>query len=110
MSSRFCTSSIVVLISTHSIIGIHLPLVESHPRNTHDCLPCYRANINAFQSYHFVLEGVVVDLPMNNEKAVALKVLITFLEEFQSESGNLHTRKRLHAVLLAATNARHKVD
>jgi hypothetical protein len=47
---------------------------------------------------------------MNNEKAVALKVLITFLEEFQSESGNLHTRKRLHAVLLAATNARHKVD
>jgi hypothetical protein len=44
------------------------------------------------------------------EKAVALEVLSAFMEELRSESVNLCTRKRLDAILLAATNAGHKID
>jgi hypothetical protein len=99
-----------MLITMHSVIGIHLPHIETHPRNTHDCIPCYGANINAFQRYHFVPEAVVVDLPVNVEKAVALEVLTTFLEELRFESMNLCMRERLHAFLFAAIDAKHKVD
>jgi hypothetical protein len=44
------------------------------------------------------------------EKAVALEVLSAFMEELQSKSVNLCTRKRLDAILLAATNAGHRID
>ena len=44
------------------------------------------------------------------EKVVALEVLSTFMEELQSESVNLRTRKRLDAILLAANDARHRID
>jgi hypothetical protein len=44
------------------------------------------------------------------EKAVALEALSAFLEELQSESVNLSTRKWPDAILLAATNAGHKID
>jgi hypothetical protein len=43
------------------------------------------------------------------EKAVALEVLLAFLEELQSESMNLCTRERLDAILLAATDAGHRI-
>jgi hypothetical protein len=52
----------------------------------------------------------VVDLPVYVEKAVALEVLSTFMEELQSERVNLRTRKRLDAILLAATDAGHRID
>jgi hypothetical protein len=110
MSLRFCHSNIAVLISTHSIIGIHLPLVVNIPRNTRDFIPCFGVNINAFQRYHFVLKGVVVDLLVNVKKAVALKELSTFLEELRSKSVNLRTRDRLHTSLLAANDAGYRVD
>jgi hypothetical protein len=41
------------------------------------------------------------------EKAVALEVLSAFMEEMQSESVNLRTRKWLNAILLAAIDTRH---
>jgi hypothetical protein len=44
------------------------------------------------------------------EKAVALEVLSDFMEELRSKSVNLCTRKWLDAILLAATNAGHKID
>jgi hypothetical protein len=44
------------------------------------------------------------------EKAVAFEVLSTFMEELQSKSVNLRTRKRLDAILLAATDAGHRID
>jgi hypothetical protein len=51
-----------------------------------------------------------VDLPVYVEKAVALEVLSTFLEELRSESVNLSTRKRLDVILLAATDVGHRID
>jgi hypothetical protein len=44
------------------------------------------------------------------EKAVALEVLSTFMEELRSKSVNLRTRKRLDAILLAATDAGHRIN
>jgi hypothetical protein len=44
------------------------------------------------------------------EKAVALEVLSAFMEELWSESVNLHTRKRLDAILLAAIDTGHRID
>jgi hypothetical protein len=44
------------------------------------------------------------------KKAVALEVLSAFMEELRSESVNLRTRKRLDAILLAATDAGHRID
>jgi hypothetical protein len=44
------------------------------------------------------------------EKAVALEVLSAFMEELQSESVNLRTRKRLDAILLATTDIGHRID
>jgi hypothetical protein len=110
MSLWFCCSNIVLLICTHFGVGVYLPTVVSCPRYTHDCIPCYGANINAFQYYHFVSKGIVVDLPLNIKKAVALEVLTTFLEELQFESMNLCTRKWLNTILLTANDARHRVD
>jgi hypothetical protein len=52
----------------------------------------------------------MVDLPVYVEKAVALEVLSAFMEELRSESVNLCTRKRLDAILLAATNVEHRID
>jgi hypothetical protein len=52
----------------------------------------------------------VVDLPVYVEKAVVLEVLSAFMEELQSESVNLRTRKRLDAILLATIDAGHKID
>jgi hypothetical protein len=52
----------------------------------------------------------MVDLPVYIEKAVALEVLSGFMEELRSENVNLRTRKRLDAILLAATNAGHRID
>jgi hypothetical protein len=43
-------------------------------------------------------------------KAVALEVLSAFMEELRSEVMNLRTRKRLDAILLAATDAGHRID
>jgi hypothetical protein len=37
-----------VLISTHFVIGIHLPSIVSDPKNTHDYIPCNGENINTF--------------------------------------------------------------
>jgi hypothetical protein len=51
-----------------------------------------------------------VDLPLYVEKAVSLEVLSTFLEELRSKSVNLSMRKQLDAILLAATNAGHRID
>jgi hypothetical protein len=51
-----------------------------------------------------------VDLPVYVEKAVAFEVLSVFMEELRSESVNLCTRKRLDAILLAATDAGHRID
>jgi hypothetical protein len=44
------------------------------------------------------------------EKAVALEVLSAFMEELRYESVNLRTRKRLDAILLAATDVGHSID
>ena len=44
------------------------------------------------------------------EKAVALEALSTFMEELQSKSVNHHMRKWLDVILLAANDARHKID
>jgi hypothetical protein len=44
------------------------------------------------------------------EKAVVLEVLSTFMEELRSESVNLRMRKRLDVILLAATDAGHRID
>ena len=44
------------------------------------------------------------------EKAMALEVLSSFMEELQSKSVNLCMRKCLDAILLAANDARHKID
>jgi hypothetical protein len=52
----------------------------------------------------------VVDLPVYVEKAVALEVLSTFMEELRSESVNLRMRKRLDVILLAAIDAGHRID
>jgi hypothetical protein len=93
MSLRFCLSNIAVLINMHSIIGVHLLPIESCPRNTHNCIPCYGANINAFQGSH--RRSQRYHLPVNVKKAVALEVLTTFLEELQSKSVNLCTREWL---------------
>jgi hypothetical protein len=51
-----------------------------------------------------------VDLPMHVEKAVVLEALSVFIEELQSESVNLCTRKRLDTILLVANDARHRID
>jgi hypothetical protein len=51
-----------------------------------------------------------VDLPIYIEKAMALEVLSAFMEELRFESVNLRTRKRLDAILLAAIDARHRID
>jgi hypothetical protein len=51
-----------------------------------------------------------VDLPLYVEKVVALEVLSTFLEELRSENVNLSTRKRLDAILLAASDTGHRID
>ena len=52
----------------------------------------------------------MVDLLVYVEKVVALEVLSTFMEELQYESMNLCTRKQLDAILLAATDAGHRID
>ena len=44
------------------------------------------------------------------EKVVALEVLFAFMEELQSESVNCYTRKWLDTILLAANDARHRID
>jgi hypothetical protein len=44
------------------------------------------------------------------KKAVALEVLSAFMEELRPQSVNLHTRKQLDAILLAAIDAGHKID
>jgi hypothetical protein len=44
------------------------------------------------------------------EKAVVLEILSAFLKELRFESVNLSTRKRLDAILLAATDAGHRID
>jgi hypothetical protein len=44
------------------------------------------------------------------EKVVALEVLFAFMEELRSESVNLRTREWLDEILLAATNAGHRID
>jgi hypothetical protein len=44
------------------------------------------------------------------EKAVALEVLSSFMEELRSESVNLRTRKRLDAILLVATDVGHRIE
>jgi hypothetical protein len=44
------------------------------------------------------------------EKAVVLEVLSTFMEELRSESVNLRMRKWLDVILLAATDAGHRID
>ena len=51
-----------------------------------------------------------MDLPVYVEKAMALEVLFAFMEELHSESVNLCTRKWLDAILLAANDARHRID
>jgi hypothetical protein len=52
----------------------------------------------------------MVDLPVYVEKAVALEVLSTFMEELRSESVILRTRKRLDVILLATIDAGHRID
>ena len=44
------------------------------------------------------------------KKVVALEILSAFMEELQSESVNHCTRKRLDAILLAANDARYRID
>jgi hypothetical protein len=51
-----------------------------------------------------------VDLPVYVDKAVALEVLSAFMEELQSESVNLRTRKRLDAIFLAAIDVGYRID
>jgi hypothetical protein len=53
--------------------------------------------------------GIVVDLPVNVKKVVALEILTTLLEELRSQNVNLHTRKRLNTILAAAIDGRHRV-
>jgi hypothetical protein len=53
--------------------------------------------------------GIVVDLPVNVKKAVALEILTAFLEELRSQSVNLRTKKRLNTILPAAIYDRHRV-
>jgi hypothetical protein len=52
----------------------------------------------------------VVDLPVNVEKAVILEILSTFLVKLRYENQNLHTREQLNTILLATSDAGHKVD
>jgi hypothetical protein len=44
------------------------------------------------------------------KKVVALEVLSAFMEELRSESVNLRTKEWLDAILLAATDAGHRID
>jgi hypothetical protein len=107
---QFCRSNIAVLINTHFVVGIHLPKVVSCPWYTLAYIPCYEADVNAFQCYHFVSKRVAVDPPVNVKKVVALEVLSTFLEKLQFESMNLCTKERLNTVIFTTSDARHKVD
>jgi hypothetical protein len=93
------------MISPHSVVGICFPMILSSSEYTHDCIPCNGANINAFQHYHFVPKGIIVDLPMNVKQAVALEVFSTFLEKLQSQRLNLHTREGLNTILPTTSNA-----
>jgi hypothetical protein len=77
---QLCYSNFVVLINMHSVVGIYLPMVVSCLRYIHDCIPCNGININAFQRYHFVPKGVVVDLLVNVKEGMTCKVLTTSLE------------------------------
>jgi hypothetical protein len=109
MGSRLYRSSIAVMIRTQSVVCIYLPLVISRSRYIHDCIPRNGANINALQHYYFVSTGIVVDLPVNVKKAVALEILTSLLEELRSQSVNLRMRKRLNTILPAAIDGRHRV-
>ena len=51
-----------------------------------------------------------MDLCIYVEKVVAPKVLSSFMEELQSESVKLYTRKQLDVILLIATDTRHRID
>ena len=50
-----------------------------------------------------------MDRPLYVEKVVALEVLFAFMEELQYESVNLCSKNQLDAILLATTDAGHRI-
>ena len=109
MGLRLYRSNVAVMLYTQSVVCVHLPLIISCSRYSHDCIPCNGANINNLQCYHFVPMGIEVDLPVNVKKAVTLEILTTFVEELRSQSMNLCMRKWLNAILLTTIDSQHRV-